>query len=175
MARVILKEKKTPNKVSKNRWDDWVPQDRVRKLTPENRELAAQLHNQMKKNLQESKGPKSTGKGGKGGRTNGSDFGSGRGSEERGSAAVQGGRVRRGPRDYDLEHVSVVFFIVMCFGLVCASLLVVSSGRFTAETEPRSPKSLTSCFYGTIKSTNTSNYIKHRYKQHIASRNDRLR
>lgn len=113
MARVILKEKKSPNRVSKNRWDDWVPQDRVRKLTPENRELAAQLHNQMKKNLQESKGPKSTGKGGKGGRTNGSDFGSGRGSEERGSAAVQGGRVRRGPRDYDLEHVSTVFFIVV--------------------------------------------------------------
>jgi hypothetical protein len=114
MARVILKENKSPNSVTKNRWDDWVPQDRVRKLTPENKELAAQLHNQMKKNLQESKGPKSTGKGGKGGRTNGSDFGSGRGSEERGSAAVQGGRVRRGPRDYDLEHVSVVFFIVVC-------------------------------------------------------------
>jgi len=90
----------------KNTWDDWVPQDRVRKLTPENKELAAQLHNQMRKTLQEQKAPKGTGKGNKGGRTNGSDFGSGRGSEERGaSAAVQGGRGgRRGPRDYDLEH-----------------------------------------------------------------------
>ncbi|PMD23785.1 MRG-domain-containing protein [Hyaloscypha hepaticicola] len=88
----------------KNTWDDWVPQDRVRKFTDENKELAAQLHNQMK--LLQQKAPKSVGKGqGKRG-ANGSDFSSARGSEERtGSVAAAPGR--GGPRrnrDYDLEH-----------------------------------------------------------------------
>lgn len=32
----------------KNTWDDWVPQDRVRKFNDENRELAAQLRNQAR-------------------------------------------------------------------------------------------------------------------------------
>ncbi|RDL39255.1 uncharacterized protein BP5553_03595 [Venustampulla echinocandica] len=81
-------------------WDDWVPGDRVRKFTDENKELAAQLHNQMKA-LQRA--PKSVSKK----RANGSDFSSARGSEERHtSVAAQGGRggARRN-RDYDLEHV----------------------------------------------------------------------
>ncbi|CZS87984.1 related to Chromo domain protein Alp13 [Rhynchosporium graminicola] len=86
-------------------WDDWVPQDRVRKFTEENKELAAQLHNQMKALQNPSRGaPKSTTKG-RGGRANGSDFSSARGSEERyASVAAQSGR--GGPRrnrDYDLE------------------------------------------------------------------------
>lgn len=87
----------------KNTWDDWVPQDRVRKFTEENKELAAQLHNQMKA-LQTRGGPKSTTKG-RGGRANGSDFSSARGSEERyASAAAQSGRGgARRHRDYDLE------------------------------------------------------------------------
>lgn len=85
-------------------WDDWVPQDRVRKFTDENKELAAQLHNQMKA-LQ--KQPKS-GKKGQGGRANGSDFSSARGSEERtASVAAQSGRGgQRRNRDYDVENVS---------------------------------------------------------------------
>jgi hypothetical protein len=130
MARILrMKESKSTDR-AKNRWDDWVPQDRFRKLTPENRELAAQLHNQMKKTLQDQKAPKSTGKGAKGVRTNGSDYGS-RGSEERGSAAVQGGRGnRRGPRDYDLEHVSFSFpfYVWRCF--VWLGWLVMRSGCF---------------------------------------------
>ena len=95
------------NHVMENSWDDWVPQDRVRKFTDENKELAAQLHNQMK--MLQQKAPKS-GPGKPGGKrgANGSDFSSARGSEERtGSAAAQPGR--GGPRrnrDYDLEHVS---------------------------------------------------------------------
>jgi len=100
---------KTPtpsNNVYKRSWDDWVPQDRVRKFTEENKELAAQLHNQMKA-LQTRGGPKSTTKG-RGGRANGSDFSSARGSEERyASAAAQSGRGgARRHRDYDLEPVS---------------------------------------------------------------------
>jgi mortality factor 4-like protein 1 len=88
-------------------WDDWVPQDRVRKFTDENKELAAQLHNQMKA-LQ--KQPKS-GKKGQGGRANGSDFSSARGSEERtASVAAQSGRGgQRRARDYEIENVSPLF------------------------------------------------------------------
>lgn len=90
----------------KNTWDDWVPVDRIRKFTTENKELAAQLHTQMKTLQQKgtTKQPKKTG------RANGTD--SARGSEERGAAAPLGGH--RGPRrarDYDLEQVSrPVFF-----------------------------------------------------------------
>lgn len=88
-------------------WDDWVPQDRVRKFTDENKELAAQLHAQMKA-LQQKSAPsvaKSVAK--KGTRANGSDFSSARGSEERHvSTAAQSGRGPRRNRDYDLENVS---------------------------------------------------------------------
>lgn len=85
-------------------WDDWVPQDRVRKFTDENKELAAQLHTQMK--ILQQKTPRAaTNK--KGARTNGSDFSSARGSEERhASVAAQSGRGPRRNRDYDLEPVS---------------------------------------------------------------------
>jgi hypothetical protein len=100
--------------VMENRWDDWVPQDRVRKFTPENKELAAQLHNQMK--LLQQKAPKSVGKGtGKRG-ANGSDFSSARDSEERGGsvAAAPGRGGPRRNRDYDLEHVSDSLFFMFC-------------------------------------------------------------
>lgn len=92
-------------------WDDWVPQDRVRKFTDENKELAAQLHNQVKA-LQ--KQPKS-GKKGQGGRANGSDFSSARGSEERtASVAAQSGRGgQRRTRDYDVETVSSLYFLLL--------------------------------------------------------------
>jgi len=90
------------NHVMENRWDDWVPQDRVRKFTPENKELAAQLHNQMKAlQRKPTKQPKRG--------ANGSDFSSARDSEERmGSVAAtgRGGRGVRPHKDYDLEHVS---------------------------------------------------------------------
>lgn len=82
-------------------------QDRVRKFTDENKELAAQLHTQMK----QLKNPSAKGAAAKkaGGRTNGSDFSSARGSEERhASAAAQSGRgAARRNRDYDLEPVSL--------------------------------------------------------------------
>lgn len=113
-----------PDRVTNNQWDDWVPQDRVREFTPENKELAAQLHTQMKA-LQ--KIPKSAVK--KGGKTNGSDFSSTRGSEERhtSAAAAPGGRGPRRNRDYDLEHVSnpQFTFIFFVFGsVVCAAFIV---------------------------------------------------
>lgn len=95
-------------------WDDWVPQDRVRKFTDENKELAAQLHAQMKA-LQQKSAPsaaKSATK--KGTRANGSDFSSARGSEERHvSTAAQSGRGPRRNRDYDLENVSNWLIFIM--------------------------------------------------------------
>jgi mortality factor 4-like protein 1 len=87
----------------KNTWDDWVPADRIRKFTDENKELAAQLHAQMKHLQQKStKQPK------KGGKANGTE--SARGSEERSAGvAAPGGRGPRRARDYDLEQVSYSF------------------------------------------------------------------
>ncbi|KAF7895579.1 uncharacterized protein EAF01_009541 [Botrytis porri] len=102
------------NHDNQNSWDDWVPQDRVMKFNDDNKELAAQLHQEMKKMSQKPKSATSAGGKKIGGRTNGSDFGSGRGSEERhASVAAQGGG-RGGPRrnrDYDLEQVSLFISI----------------------------------------------------------------
>ena len=101
-------------------WDDWVPQDRVRKFTDENKELAAQLHAQMKA-LQQKSTP-ATGKAGtkKVTRANGSDFSSARGSEERHiSTAAQSGRGPRRNRDYDLENVSTWAFVSLSLDLLC--------------------------------------------------------
>jgi mortality factor 4-like protein 1 len=107
MSSPLQKIQNPSDKRVTNSWDDWVPQDRVRKFTDENKELAANLHNQMKQLQRETRGPKSGVK--KGGRANGSDFSSARGSEERHtSMAAQSGR--GGPRrnrDYDLEPVSI--------------------------------------------------------------------
>ncbi|KFY55570.1 hypothetical protein V496_06963 [Pseudogymnoascus sp. VKM F-4515 (FW-2607)] len=91
----------------KNTWDDWVPQDRVRKFTEENKQLAAQLHEQMKA-LQGKPAPSASKSAKSKGRANGSDFSSARGSEERGSMAAQGGgRAPRRLRDYDLEQYAL--------------------------------------------------------------------
>lgn len=102
----------------KNTWDDWVPQDRVRKFNDENRELATQLREQIKalqskssKGGAGSAGRKSAGAGGASGaasRVNGSDFSSARGSEERGpGAGISSTRGPRRARDYELENVSI--------------------------------------------------------------------
>jgi hypothetical protein len=53
----------------------------------------------------------------KGGRANGSDFSSARGSEERNTTmTTQGGRGPRRHRDYDLEPVSKTFLSCQFFG-----------------------------------------------------------
>lgn len=98
----------------KSSWDDWVPQDRVRKFTDENKDLAAQLLAQFKM-LQSGKTAKQSAKklgpatSSRGGAPNGSDMSSARGSEERGAAAATTtGRGPRRARDYELEQVSLV-------------------------------------------------------------------
>ncbi|EXJ64694.1 hypothetical protein A1O7_01032 [Cladophialophora yegresii CBS 114405] len=83
----------------KNTWDDWVSFERLRKWTDENRELAAQLrreHTQAQKAVS-----KTTSKSRRG---QGSEIGSGRGSEERTSSVpAGGGRGSKRVRDNDIE------------------------------------------------------------------------
>ncbi|KFA78958.1 hypothetical protein S40288_00647 [Stachybotrys chartarum IBT 40288] len=80
----------------KNTWDDWVLADRIRPFDQEHKELAAQLHAQLKSSLQKNtKQPKR-------GLKNGGE--SSRGSEERGSAAIQGARGGRRGKDWELEQ-----------------------------------------------------------------------
>ncbi|EXJ85642.1 hypothetical protein A1O1_06008 [Capronia coronata CBS 617.96] len=87
----------------KNTWDDWVPQDRLRKLTDDNRELAANLRRELAASAPKVV-PKSATKPRRG---HGSEIGSGRGSEERTSSgpAVATGRGSKRTRDNDIEKV----------------------------------------------------------------------
>ncbi|KAI2632191.1 MRG-domain-containing protein [Hypoxylon sp. NC1633] len=79
-------------------WDDWVSQDRIRKFTEDNKQLASQLQTEHKMRAQGSKGGK------KGAKANGSEMSSARGSEERAAGASSfGGRGPRRGRDYELE------------------------------------------------------------------------
>ncbi|KAI0006967.1 MRG-domain-containing protein [Xylariaceae sp. FL0662B] len=78
-------------------WDDWVSQDRIRKFTEDNKQLATQLQAQARMRTQ---GPKS---GKKGVKANGSEMSSTRGSEERAAGASSFGRGPRRGRDYELE------------------------------------------------------------------------
>lgn len=80
----------------KNTWDDWVLVDRIRPFDDEHKELAAQLHAQLKQSTQKAaaklaKKP-----------IKGAD--SMRGSEERGGSAAQGGRGGRRGKDWELEQ-----------------------------------------------------------------------
>ncbi|KIV98113.1 hypothetical protein, variant [Exophiala mesophila] len=84
----------------KNTWDDWVPQDRLRKLTDDNRELANNLRREVLAQTASKAPPKTTSKSRRG---QGSEFGSGRGSEERSSAPITGGRGSKRARDNDIE------------------------------------------------------------------------
>ncbi|OLN86667.1 Chromatin modification-related protein eaf3-like protein 1 [Colletotrichum chlorophyti] len=83
----------------KNTWDDWVSIDRIRKFTEENKELASQLHAQMK-DLRQKSSAKAPKKGGI--RANGTE--SARGSEERTAGVAATGRGPRRARDFDLEQ-----------------------------------------------------------------------
>lgn len=81
-------------------WDDWVPEDRLRKLTPENRDLANSLRQAMLQAQREARAiPTTTKKNAKG---------STRGSEERQTsvAAAAGPRGQKRGRDYEIEKVS---------------------------------------------------------------------
>lgn len=86
-------------------WDDWVPQDRLRKNTDESRELAANLkkaaHEQSAKSSKSSTVNKT--------RRGQTDLASGRGSEERTSSIPARGTKRA--RDNDIEKVRKHIFL----------------------------------------------------------------
>lgn len=116
----------------KNTWDDWVPQDRIRKYNDENRELASQLMQQARASLQKATKPTK-----KAALKNGSDFSSARGSEERTSAAAVSGRGPRRARDYDMEHVSPVPLISYCVPILSSLCLSIVYYPATARVELR--------------------------------------
>ena len=91
-------------------WDDWVPQDRLRKLTDDNRELAANLKRDLvqPQPTRTSTKPASSFRRAKG---QGSDLGSGRGSEERHSSVPAGGRGTKRGKDNDVEKVGPLSFL----------------------------------------------------------------
>lgn len=102
----------------KNTWDDWVLVDRIRPFDDEHKELAAQLHAQLKNSMQKtSKVPKKIVKNGGGG--GGGE--SARGSEERGSAVTQGGRGGRRGKDWELEQVSFFCLLLLDVFTMCFS------------------------------------------------------
>ena len=104
-------------------WDDWVPEDRLRKLTQENRELANNLRHEMLAAQRAAKAqPVPTKKQAKG---------SGRGSEERqNSVAAPGPRGQKRFRDQDLEKVSFTSpYPVRCFSMF-TSVATASSFPF---------------------------------------------
>ncbi|OJD23684.1 hypothetical protein ACJ73_04962 [Blastomyces percursus] len=79
----------------KNTWDDWVLQDRLRKATEENRELAATLRRDVEASMRQ-RTKQSSAK-----RRRGSDMSSNRNSEERHSSAPARGTKRS--RDAEIE------------------------------------------------------------------------
>jgi len=84
----------------KNSWDDWVMQDRVRKLTDDNRELAGNLRRQATAAANPKAASKAVTKTRRG---QDSEIGSGRGSEERNSSVPAGNRGSKRARDNDIE------------------------------------------------------------------------
>lgn len=89
-------------------WDDWVPEDRLRKLTEENKELAKNLKKEMD-SLRQRAAPKTTTTSSKK-KIPGSDLSSARGSEERNSSVPATGRGQKRGRDYEIEKVGLNTF-----------------------------------------------------------------
>ncbi|KAL9002320.1 MAG: hypothetical protein Q9188_004743 [Gyalolechia gomerana] len=90
----------------KNTWDDWVENDRLRKLNDENREIAQALKRQYLESTQKT--TKSTASKRKG---LPSDLGSTRGSEERNASAPATGRGQKRGRNADLDEVGESDFL----------------------------------------------------------------
>ena len=97
-------------------WDDWVPQDRLRKFTEENKELAKSLKKEKDSHRQRT-APKAVTVASKK-KAAGSDLSSNRGSEERHSSVPVTGRGQKRGRDYEIEKVGRLYFSFLCLFLV---------------------------------------------------------
>ena len=84
-------------------WDDWVNQDRLRKLTEENKELAQNLKKDV--DIQRHRVLPKTAPSSSKRKTAGSDLSSTRNSEERMSSVPAIGRGQKRGRDYELDKV----------------------------------------------------------------------
>jgi mortality factor 4-like protein 1 len=92
-------------------WDDWVPEDRLRKLTQENRELAISLRQEMLAVQRAERAVPAPAKKQKA-------QASARGSEERQtSVAAAGPRGQKRLRDHDLEKVSPSSLLILSTSL----------------------------------------------------------
>ncbi|KAF7507334.1 hypothetical protein GJ744_010651 [Endocarpon pusillum] len=116
----------------KTTWDDWVSEDRLRKLTEDNRELAASLRRDVMQTESRARNPKPV-TAPKKGRTQGSEIGSGRGSEERNSSVPTGGRGAKRGKDNEIEKVATPAFLTPR-----RSVRLQSAGR-AQSTLPDSP------------------------------------
>ena len=83
-------------------WDDWVPEDRLRKLSPENRELANNLRHEMLAAQRAARAQPAPAKK--------KAQGSARGSEERQTSVSAAPRGQKRVRDNDLEKVCILAF-----------------------------------------------------------------
>ena len=91
-------------------WDDWVPSDRLRKFTDENKQLAQSLKGQMD-DLRRASAPKSTKK-----KAADSDLSSTLGSEDRQMSVIGTGRGQKRGRDYEIEKVGQISsFLILIF------------------------------------------------------------
>lgn len=97
----------TMTNISPYRWDDWVPQERIRKLTEENKELASNLKKDMEAQRRATTTSKPSSISHKK-RPFGSDVtSSARGSEDRSSAAPQPPRGQKRGREIEgIDKVS---------------------------------------------------------------------
>ncbi|KAL8639307.1 MAG: hypothetical protein Q9228_003645 [Teloschistes exilis] len=93
----------------KSTWDDWVEEDRLRKLNDENRELAQSLKRSITEATQKPK-PISHKKKGLP-----SDFGSARGSEERSATTGATGRGQKRGRNMEIDEVGDSYFSLPTF------------------------------------------------------------
>ena len=118
------------------RWDDWVPQERLRKFTEENKELASNLKKDMDAHRRAASGKPASVSTKK--RPFGSDLASSaRGSEDRSSAAPQPPRgTKRGREIEGIDKVRLIFYLVrdyafrrVCFdcGRACCSYTALAN------------------------------------------------
>ena len=130
-------------------WDDWVPHDRLRKFTEENKELAQDLKREMDDSRARA-APKSASTKKK---TAGSDFSSARGSEERHSSLPVTGRGSKRGRDMEIEKVGGFYFFYdssPCPDLESDTSDSGRSGAFDHAITPEvEPEPLFACYDGT--------------------------
>jgi hypothetical protein len=92
-------------------WDDWVPEDRLRKLSPENRELANNLRHEILAAQRAARAQPAPSKK--------KAQGSTRGSEERQTSATAAPRGQKRVRDNELEKVrSEVPQLFLCLNML---------------------------------------------------------